>query len=769
MKFASLLNQMRLGRIGEEEPAGLYLTSLPWPKEEPIPLSLAQQATTVLPLGKWPGTEIPRRLLMVADGGEAGAPRELAVTQGQTVSMRSKPKASMELLERSPDFENEWQSHFLRLEHGGRSVGLALGLRFEGKVHWWEACRLVVNADTPGCTVIEMCGSIPRRRMTLQELEEQVGYHNTYLHKHNWLTGRIFARVHANGVCEIVAGHINNKFVDEGGDLEDVVPVVGFLPAESEEETSELLGPWDGTRSQFSLGGVAFDVREAARLATPSQPGNFWQEGKWLTWQPYLGVELYGGICPKTLTDDPFFIHPEQQVFSKGMARSLRFSLSLSECSPVVARYLAPSWWYGLCEEFQPAALLPISGPYDQAIDEASEWVQRHIVRGGFEDGSVPRSAGPAGPDIKGRPRWEPGWEGEMPYAQFLTAWRTGKKDDYEAAMRSAYHFTDVAVDHAVKLVRMHGFTPPAVALPMNRVMGTLAAYLETGDPFLYDTARAVITSAHWQHKNSWPRMTVGRDACYMRSAVLFYRYFGTVFFREIAWEVGLTVVESQRENGSFGDQGGGAGVHQWSGYISKPWMGLLAVNGLLDYLELFPDTPEFQKSVRLFADWLMSERGDFEGAKVWFYQHDYNGGRHFTMPYTKEKVVLPGPHPWHHATLARLMAYCAQTFQEPAYLEAWAESFAATHREPNDHSIGSALQFLPWLQARLWNARLTEQGVRIAPYDFGPLTPLTGLIHSPEGLLPSEISDHFGTNSTSRSVTGPNNPEGIFFRSSGR
>ena len=153
-----------------------------------------------------------------------------------------------------------------------------------------------------------------------------------------------------------------------------------------------------------------------------------------------------------------------------------------------------------------------------------------------------------------------------MPYAQFLLAYRTGDGDDYAAALRSAYCFTDVAVDHAAKQVRMHGWPPVAFAQPMNRVLGTIAAYLETGDPYLLATAEAVVEASYRTHLNSWPRFAVGRDACYGRGAAMLYRYFGNAHFQRIARDCAMSVVQTQRQNGSFGDQGGGAGIHQWGG-----------------------------------------------------------------------------------------------------------------------------------------------------------------------------------------------------------
>lgn len=325
-----------------------------------------------------------------------------------------------------------------------------------------------------------------------------------------------------------------------------------------------------------------------------------------------------------------------------------------------------------------------------------------------------------------------------MPYAQFLAAWRSGRADDYEAALRSAYHFTDLAIDHSAKIVRMHGylFPPHAFALPMARLQGTIAAYLETGDHFLLETAEAVTANAFWLHKNSWPRLAVGRDACFIRSAVLLYRYFNNEYFRRLAYEGIQTVGEAQRDDGSFGDQGGGTGIHQWGAYITKPWMALLATGGVLDYWEMFPDDELCTAIARKTADWLMSERLERNGSVGWCYQHGFNGGRTYFDPGRGTSRSLPDI-PWHHDSLGRLLVLCSLHFDDPRYADAWAQSLAANSLDFSDHCIAAALQFIPWVQDHLWQAKLTADRVVTTPYSFGELTPPTATLKTPSGDLP--------------------------------
>jgi len=638
----------------------------------------------------------------------------------------------MRLFARSPQTLFMWERHALRITWGGRTVELAMGLRTKGEVHWWEACNLVVRDDAPFTREVEMGGAIPHVLFKFEDLVRQPGYRNPFLHRHNWVNGHIYARLHASGVCEVFAHHINSKFFDDGLPLEDVVPVIGLRTEGPGGTAANLSGPWDGSAKELALGPVRADLSDVAHLATPEQPGSFREEDGFLVWQPYLAAELFGGLCPDARQGDPYIYRAEQKVFPRGMARTIRFTLSLADDRPpAVVRYLAPAWWFGACAEFLPEPFLPVTNELESGPDAARRWVAAHIQRGGFEDGSVPREDHMVGP------KREPGWEGEMPYAQFLSAWRTGDPREYDDALRSAYYFTDVTIDHAAKQVRMHGYPPNAFALPMARVLGPVAAWLETGDAYLIHAARAVAETAYWTHKNSWPRMAVGRDACFIRGLVFLYRYLGETYYRDLARDAILDVAASQRPDGSFGDQGGGSGIHQWGGYVIKPWMGLMAIGGALDYLEFFPDDETALGIVRRFADWMMAERQDRGGVQGWAYQHYYAGERRHVNIGTGEEVALPTPGLWHKDYLARFLTFCTLRWRDPKYFEAWLESYRGRferHPISGDHACAQALQFVPWVQAKLWQARLSEKGLEAAPIWLGEATPREGRISTPDG-----------------------------------
>jgi hypothetical protein len=173
--------------------------------------------------------------------------------------------------------------------------------------------------------------------------------------------------------------------------------------------------------------------------------------------------------------------------------------------------------------------------------------------------------------------------------------------------------------------------------------------------------------------------------------------------------------------------------------------MGLLATNGVLDYLELFPDEKPMLDCVKRFADWLLSIRSvKAEGVKTWHYQNDTDGQPRHYDPYGAKWVELPSPGRWHQDNLGRLLTYCTIRLGDPSYADAWAESFEpdlkgdtgpqAKRDKFGDHGYSATQQFLPWVQARLWNARLTERGVEIQPLHIGPRTPREASLMTPGG-----------------------------------
>ncbi len=737
-------------RLGSATEAGLLQLSLPWPPAAPTVHGMNGAPAWVKPIGQWHGeaAPAPRRLLITADAPQ-GAPDQLRLDTAATAATSSPgptPEAEMVLFDRSPEKYYVWECHYLRLSHGGKSMGLAMGLRHGGKVNWWHACRLVVEEESPFCKVVHMAGVIPVETPTMEEMNSYKTYANPYLHNHNWINGDIHARLYANGVVEIYARHVNAMFFDEGKSFEDLVPVIGLVsdngaePTPIDEATGSAVGTaWDGTTTRLRLGDVRFDLTDVARLATPEEPGDLRRQGDFLILQPYLGVCLYGGVMPAEVTGTPWHFEAAQKAFPRGMSRTLHFSFSLGDRSPRIARYLAPYWWYGANAELCAKPFLPVSNEWDPVFERFHTWARHAMVNGGFEDGAVPRGA-PFSADKPLDELCEPGWDGDVPYGQFLTTYRLQSEVDYQAAMRSAYHQTDVVFNHASKMMNMHGYPPSLYSVPMNRPLGTLMAYLENGDPFLLSAAEALVERSWRTHLNSWPRLAIGRDACFLRGAVFLYRYFNNEHFRAIAREGCLHQAQTQRENGSFGDQGGGSGIHQWAGYISKPWMACLGTSPILDYLDLCPGDAPLEAAIRKTGDWLLKIRWQRDGIDGWSYQHDFVGADDWINMGAGTRMQLPTQPQWHDDHLARILGHCTIATGNPAYADAFMHSFATIGYLHSDklggHGYAATTVFLLWLQMHLWRAQWRNGQLETDPLDIGPMTPRDARIFTPRGIV---------------------------------
>ncbi len=411
-----------LHKLGNDEPAGLWITSLPWkePQSKGAP-SLHGRPTHAVPLGQWPdrpdrtdsNDPAPRRWLLIADGQDQ-APQQLDLHTDNPAPTHSPPEARMVRFKHNDDDPAMyWENHMLCLTFGDRTVGLALGLRHQtDDIHWWEACNLVITERTEHCITLEMGGAIPAQMYGIESFDQDTHkVAHPWVHRHNWLNGHLFVRAHSNGVCEVYAHHINAKFFDDGAELKDVVPIIGMRTWEGEAPADQiddepasspvmgadaaplqsLLGPWDGSKADLALGNVRFDLGEASLLASEEQPGQMSHADNMLIWQPYMGMEIYGGTPCAARLGDPYICHAEEHRVPRGAARTVSFSLSLSQRSPRIARYLADPWWYGHLEELYTFSALPVSNDYDENLDLTQEWVDTGIVRRGFEVGGMPQ------------------------------------------------------------------------------------------------------------------------------------------------------------------------------------------------------------------------------------------------------------------------------------------------------------------------------------------------------------------------------------------
>ena len=181
-----------------------------------------------------------------------------------------------------------------------------------------------------------------------------------------------------------------------------------------------------------------------------------------------------------------------------------------------------------------------------------------------------------------------------------------------------------------------------------------------------------------------------------------------------------------------------------------------MACGGMLDLLELGVGDELLVGAVHRFADWLMRERYEHESGVVgWDYQHYFDGKpRNFNFRTEEWSPIKHGRGGvWSIDYIARFLTFCALEFDDPAFFDAWAEVYAtAPEARSSDHAVAQSLQYVTWVQDRLWNARLEEGRIVVAPVFMGERTPNTGAIRTPEGDL--ELRWEEGTIAAPKEIT---------------
>jgi len=687
----------------------------------------ADLPTQVQPVGYWPGVDgrrDPRRVLLFACGASS---EQVAFKQGQPdLGVYRGPEAALSVIDKRYETLLPWEVGELALSQDSATLGLRVGLMVDGSCHWWQWVTMEVLDEGPVCRTVRAAGTIPvyweRHESQEAKLAADNGAIYPWLHKHNHVRGEILARCYANGVVELSIRHVNGRFFTEGDVVEGVTPIIGFRsdggdwPTQSEPVTGRRRWHWDR---------VSLDSWAAGNLVSEQHPGRAWRDGEVCVYQPYEGVEALAGRLAELRTGSPYLSRAQDHRIPKGMGRTVRMVASLGPAEPDVAVYLLPDWWYGLAEDLCEHPVLPARDHTFPSIEKAVGYYRANHLAGCFDDGAIPRASSSP----------EPGWEGEAPQAQFIAAYLTGEPQDYDLALRSAYHLADVAVDKALFAVRMHSYNPPAQSLPMQRVSGMVAAYLETGDPYLLDTARSVAESAYFWDRANWPRRSFGRDAAYIRGLVYLHRYLGDPGDLARAREALCRLVSTQLPDGSFADQGGTVGIHACMNLIVKPWMGCIATEAMIDYLAYAPDD-RIEQSALAFCRWLLACRVCDEQGVRWLYQTSHACD---AITYRMDGVCISlNMEPWHLEYLARILGWAAMRTNDAKYYAAWRQSYClkSEYRDLGDHSANKTVTNLSSLRHRLWGARLTSRGVTVEPRTDLAADLAEATISTPDGPL---------------------------------
>jgi hypothetical protein len=678
----------------------IVTASLPVPMNGPMPAAITDMATQTQDVAWWPDSQsgrkrAPRRRLMFGLSDEK-LPRSFRLGMpGSLPRGLSELNAGVRVVDENLKCLLPYQVGEVVFRWKNRSLGLRLGIRWRDEFHWWQWLRIEELWLGPLVKAVRIGGYIEVDPAREEEFQDPRSFYGTpRLHRHDWVFGEVFALCFANGVVQITARHINNHRFDEGRELQHVVPFLAFTP----DKRTRLNETLDGSRTQFSVGSASLNLEDAAPLVSVEHPVKLRSEKELILYQPYEGVEV-GWVHSNAYRVQSF-----EERMPKGVARTVRFHFSLSDVAPVVSRLVVPEWWYALAGDLWPDGVLPVHDDWTPRIERTYE-VNTTDHRGRFDESVL---------------GWF--WEGEVPYAQLLHFYRSGKVEHWRRAIRDAYHIADIAFDHSTETMRMHdSHFNGHIAPPLFRTVGMTFGYLETGDPYLLDCSEAA--ALHWYSMDrlNWPRYAYGRDGSSIRSLIFLWDYTGKEAYRTMAREALGRLIQTQDRDGSYPDQGGTTGLHAMGQVVRKPWMANMATDPILDYLLRNPDDEALWRAVEktgayIFGAFQRGQKGDY-----WPYQTAYGGGNWDPWIAMREPSgKLPTKRNLAHGHKARLLSILSRHKNDPKYFETWLRFYERHWAKGKPGADATtcirSLQHLPFAQAHRWNARWGDGVVKLDP-----------------------------------------------------
>ncbi|NUN97163.1 MAG: hypothetical protein HUU16_13430 [Candidatus Omnitrophica bacterium] len=394
--------------------------------------------------------------------------------------------------------ETSYEMYQLNLSHQGRELGLRLGLRHNDRLYWWQYVRADFVQRGPVFDLLRVGGPIYNEESSIQ--------------------ADVFLVLYANGLIEAYAHFINNQREGPGVEAHGI-PVLAFDIPESGEVNHSV----DGARTHFTLGGVRLNLSPSLGYVDKERPGSLRTEEGLVVWQPWLDQEVFGDILvekagiPEHRIDggigeaqqfvatrrgevDRYWLAKiGDAAIPRGLARTVRFYLSLGNTPPEVIRYQAPGWWHSQCEALPTGNRhLPVDW---WAIRRAREISASYHEA---DTGVTPFEAGRSGRDT----------DGTLGAALLMLGNLVGSPTHAERAPAVAYWWADIAVDHVdFTCHEIPKYSWQWIVQPYMRWMELVHVYWELGDPYLLETAKFVADAYYRFFWTNRPHRFVGRDS----------------------------------------------------------------------------------------------------------------------------------------------------------------------------------------------------------------------------------------------------------------
>lgn len=551
------LDRLRLQRVGPTATVGVV--SLPLPPQSGDSLALDHRCAAWQPLGHYERDGSPRRVLAcIAD--PRGVPETLGLKKVARPSKKTgkhpwsaTTRITREKLEFAKVLNFAQPDHMrgapaedcasveseLVLTYGGETICITAGAtgREDGKCVWQN---------------------VQLERLWSNAAAEAVRVGGIIYNGDTYLCVDLYIVLYATGVASVSCHFVNARLHIKGYDFRGL-PFIRFSGTAFGRR--QLTLPSDGMQQQFGLFGLNLD--DAAILCSDKYPGRLECRGNEADWFPVSRVF------------NPQKVRGPADRWDTGMARTVRFTMSLGAAPPLIARYQVPAWWYSVCGEPWALPLLPVQGRFAELAETTVDDLRAMFRRGRFDAGCASQ-----GDYKRGRQVGNDGYTGS---SLLLYAISRGDHQVYDDALAYCYYWADLAVDHEDFTVHQWLGGWPWKTCAYMKFRDLVYGYLETGDPYLSDTAENV-ADAYWMwFRANWPRSAIGRDMFPSADWAVLRRYFDSDRSRRRTHQlVGMLrdVVESR------GTPGGQMGAGPHAGYVDALYMSGICMAACLDMAE---------------------------------------------------------------------------------------------------------------------------------------------------------------------------------------
>lgn len=221
-------------------------------------------------------------------------------------------------------------------------------------------------------------------------------------------------------------------------------------------------------------------------------------------------------------------------------------------------------------------------GRWEALSRRAADAFVRNSASGSFTSGGVYRYL-----DQYRKGSYELSMDGNECRSLYRRAYWDGDAALYDLATRNAYFMADLAVDHARDVVHYHNDGPQwrTFSLIYQRFAGIVYGYLETGDPYLLETAEAVARNYVSQHLHNWPRRGIGRDADPLAGFLTLWDYTGKEEYFEFARTMSEHIASVIDDDGVWLAGSGVGPLMGCNAELGSPWNGGHLLHGFVEYL----------------------------------------------------------------------------------------------------------------------------------------------------------------------------------------